>query len=111
MFLNKTTYKDCLLKATIEHICNIAELCVLQVSSSFPGCVRSVSLNNAHLDLSKPQTQQNLTSCFSSDQRGSHFNGTGFALLSESHTDFIQPSLPPLPDYHPNLCFQFNSCF
>ncbi|XP_055022566.1 laminin subunit alpha-1-like [Boleophthalmus pectinirostris] len=53
----------------------------INVSSSFPGCIRSVTLNNAALDLNKPETQHHITSCFSSDQKGAHFNGTGFAVL------------------------------
>uniref|UniRef100_A0A3B4ARG9 Laminin subunit alpha-1 n=1 Tax=Periophthalmus magnuspinnatus TaxID=409849 RepID=A0A3B4ARG9_9GOBI len=49
--------------------------------NSFPGCIRSVALNNAALDLNKPETQHHITSCFSSDQKGAHFNGTGYAVL------------------------------
>ncbi|KAM9337101.1 laminin subunit alpha-1 [Symphorus nematophorus] len=53
----------------------------INVSSSFPGCVRSVSLNGAMLDLSKPASQHDVTSCFTRDQTGSHFNGSGYAAL------------------------------
>ncbi|XP_040922183.1 laminin subunit alpha-1 [Toxotes jaculatrix] len=53
----------------------------INVSSSFPGCVRSVSLNGAMLDLTKPVSQHNVTSCFTKDQRGSYFNGSGYAIL------------------------------
>lgn len=56
----------------------------LQVSSSLPGCLRSVSLNGATLDLTRPASQQDTTSCFSRDQTGSHFNGSGYAVLSKS---------------------------
>lgn len=54
-----------------------------QVSSSFPGCVRSLSLNGAALDLQSPASRHDVTSCFSRDQAGSYFNGSGFAVLSE----------------------------
>uniref|UniRef100_A0A671TW87 Laminin, alpha 1 n=1 Tax=Sparus aurata TaxID=8175 RepID=A0A671TW87_SPAAU len=53
----------------------------INVSSSFPGCVRSVSLNGAMLDLSKPASQHDVTSCFTNDQTGSYFNGSGYAIL------------------------------
>ncbi|XP_042350009.1 laminin subunit alpha-1-like [Plectropomus leopardus] len=53
----------------------------INVSSSFPGCVRSVSLNGAMLDLSGPASQHHVTSCFNSDQTGSYFNGSGYAAL------------------------------
>ncbi|KAM8731402.1 laminin subunit alpha-1 isoform 1-T1 [Acanthopagrus schlegelii] len=53
----------------------------INVSSSFPGCVRSVSLNGAMLDLSKPASQHDVTSCFTNDQTGSYFNGSGYAVL------------------------------
>ncbi|XP_076577630.1 laminin subunit alpha-1 [Chaetodon auriga] len=53
----------------------------INVSSSFSGCVRSVSLNGAMLDLSKPASQHDVTSCFTNDQMGSYFNGSGYAAL------------------------------
>ncbi|XP_037619286.1 laminin subunit alpha-1, partial [Sebastes umbrosus] len=53
----------------------------INVSSSFPGCVRSVSLNRAMLDLSQPASQHDVTSCFTNDQTGSYFNGSGYAAL------------------------------
>ncbi|XP_029282402.1 laminin subunit alpha-1-like, partial [Cottoperca gobio] len=53
----------------------------INASSSFPGCVRSVSLNGAALDLSSPASQQDVTSCFTNDQTGSYFNGSGYAAL------------------------------
>uniref|UniRef100_A0A3B4U677 Laminin G domain-containing protein n=1 Tax=Seriola dumerili TaxID=41447 RepID=A0A3B4U677_SERDU len=53
----------------------------INVSSSFPGCVRSVSLNGAMLDLTKPASQHDVTSCFIKDQTGSYFNGSGYAVL------------------------------
>ncbi|XP_047423850.1 laminin subunit alpha-1 [Mugil cephalus] len=53
----------------------------INVTSSFPGCVRSVSLNGAMLDLSKPDSRHDVTSCFSKDQTGSYFNGSGYAEL------------------------------
>lgn len=36
------------------------------------------------MDLSKPASHHDVTSCFSSDQTGSYFNGSGYAVLSES---------------------------
>ncbi|XP_054882520.1 laminin subunit alpha-1-like isoform X2 [Poeciliopsis prolifica] len=51
------------------------------VSSSLPGCLRSVSLNGTVLDLSKPFSQHDVTSCFTKDQIGSYFNGSGHAEL------------------------------
>ncbi|PWA15691.1 hypothetical protein CCH79_00019580 [Gambusia affinis] len=51
------------------------------VSSSLPGCLRSVSLNGTMLDLSKPFSQHDVTSCFTKDQTGSYFNGSGHAEL------------------------------
>ncbi|KAI3355620.1 hypothetical protein L3Q82_018448 [Scortum barcoo] len=53
----------------------------INVSSSFSGCVRSVSLNGAMLDLLTPDSQHDVTSCFSKDQTGSYFNGSGYAAL------------------------------
>ncbi|XP_069033643.1 laminin subunit alpha-1 [Embiotoca jacksoni] len=53
----------------------------INVSSSFPGCVQSVSLNNAMLDLSKPASRHDVTSCFTKEQTGSYFNGSGHAEL------------------------------
>lgn len=55
-------------------------------SSSFPGCVQSVSLNGAMLDLSKANSKLGVSSCFSKDQAGSYFNGSGYAELSKSKT-------------------------
>ncbi|XP_068604397.1 laminin subunit alpha-1 [Brachionichthys hirsutus] len=49
--------------------------------SSFPGCVRSVSVNGAALDLSKPASRHHVTSCFTNDQAGSYHNGSGYAVL------------------------------
>uniref|UniRef100_A0A3B5RCF0 Laminin G domain-containing protein n=2 Tax=Xiphophorus TaxID=8082 RepID=A0A3B5RCF0_XIPMA len=51
------------------------------VSSSLQGCLRSVSLNGTILDLSKPFSQHDVTSCFTKDQTGSYFNGSGHAEL------------------------------
>ncbi|XP_059205207.1 laminin subunit alpha-1 [Centropristis striata] len=53
----------------------------INVSSSLAGCVRSVSLNGASLDLSTPASQHNVTSCFTDDQAGSYFNGSGYAAM------------------------------
>nr|XP_046227110.1 laminin subunit alpha-1 [Scatophagus argus] len=53
----------------------------INVSSSFPGCVRSVSLNGVKFDLSKPTSQHDVSSCFTNDQPGSYFNGSGYAAL------------------------------
>ncbi|XP_031733781.1 laminin subunit alpha-1-like [Anarrhichthys ocellatus] len=53
----------------------------INASSSFPGCVRSVSLNGAMLDLSKPASKHDVTSCFTNDQSGSYFNGSGYAAF------------------------------
>ncbi|KAK5897644.1 hypothetical protein CgunFtcFv8_015135, partial [Champsocephalus gunnari] len=53
----------------------------INASSSFSGCVRSVSLNGATLDLSSPASQHDVTSCFTNDQTGSYFNGSGYAAL------------------------------
>ncbi|XP_039983193.1 laminin subunit alpha-1 isoform X2 [Xiphias gladius] len=53
----------------------------INVSTSFQGCVRSVSLNGATLDLTKPALQHDVTSCFTKDQTGSYFNGSGYAIL------------------------------
>ncbi|XP_067434354.1 laminin subunit alpha-1 [Thunnus thynnus] len=53
----------------------------INASSSLPGCLRSVSLNGAMLDLSKPASQHDVTSCFTKDQTGSYFNGSGFAEI------------------------------
>ncbi|TDG95841.1 hypothetical protein EPR50_G00244710 [Perca flavescens] len=53
----------------------------INASSSISGCVRSVSLNGAMLDLSKPASQHDVTSCFTTDQTGSYFNGSGYATL------------------------------
>ncbi|CAB1439667.1 unnamed protein product [Pleuronectes platessa] len=53
----------------------------INVSSSLQGCIRSVSLNGAMLDLTKPASQDNVTSCFTKDQTGSYLNGSGYAIL------------------------------
>ncbi|KAM7369500.1 hypothetical protein PAMP_010819 [Pampus punctatissimus] len=53
----------------------------INVSSNLSGCLRSVSLNGAMLDLSKPASQHDITSCFTKDQTGSYFNGSGFAEI------------------------------
>uniref|UniRef100_A0A672HAN2 Laminin G domain-containing protein n=1 Tax=Salarias fasciatus TaxID=181472 RepID=A0A672HAN2_SALFA len=53
----------------------------INVSSSLPGCIRSVSLNGAMLDLSAPASMHDVTSCFAKDQTGSYFNGSGYAEL------------------------------
>uniref|UniRef100_A0A665TLL1 Laminin, alpha 1 n=1 Tax=Echeneis naucrates TaxID=173247 RepID=A0A665TLL1_ECHNA len=53
----------------------------INVSSSIPGCVHSVSLNGAILDLTKPASKHDVTSCFTKDQTGSYFNGSGYAVL------------------------------
>ncbi|KAL6097440.1 lama1 [Pungitius sinensis] len=53
----------------------------INVSSSFPGCVRSASLNGAALNLSEPASRHDVSSCFTSDQTGSFFNGSGYAAL------------------------------
>ncbi|XP_054863033.1 laminin subunit alpha-1 isoform X2 [Amphiprion ocellaris] len=53
----------------------------INVSSSFPGCVRSASLNGASLDLSQPTSQSDVAACFTKDQPGSYFNGSGYAKL------------------------------
>uniref|UniRef100_UPI003AABA75E laminin subunit alpha-1-like n=1 Tax=Centroberyx gerrardi TaxID=166262 RepID=UPI003AABA75E len=53
----------------------------INVSSSFPGCIRSVSLNGVKLDLSSPSSQHDITSCFTNQQTGSYFNGSGYAVL------------------------------
>ncbi|XP_026035470.1 laminin subunit alpha-1 isoform X1 [Astatotilapia calliptera] len=50
-------------------------------TSSFPGCVQSISLNGVMLDVSKPASQHGVTSCFTRDQIGSYFNGSGYAEM------------------------------
>ncbi|XP_056290186.1 laminin subunit alpha-1-like isoform X2 [Pseudoliparis swirei] len=54
----------------------------INASSSFPGCVRSVRLNGAMLDLTAPASSHEVTSCFTNDQTGSYFNGSGYATMS-----------------------------
>ncbi|TNM96651.1 hypothetical protein fugu_016312 [Takifugu bimaculatus] len=58
----------------------------INVSSSFQGCVRSVHLNGAMLDLTKPASRHNVTSCFTDDQAGSYFDGSGHALFRKPNT-------------------------
>lgn len=73
-------------RALYRHLTALSDLlldCFTQVSSSFPGCVRSFSLNSATFDLQSPASRYDVTSCFSRDQPGSYFNGSGFAVLSE----------------------------
>ncbi|KAM3860333.1 laminin subunit alpha-1 [Diretmus argenteus] len=53
----------------------------INVTSSFPGCIRSVSLNGIKLDMSNPSSQHDVTSCFTNHQTGSYFNGSGYAAL------------------------------
>uniref|UniRef100_A0A4W6EDC8 Laminin subunit alpha-1 n=1 Tax=Lates calcarifer TaxID=8187 RepID=A0A4W6EDC8_LATCA len=53
----------------------------INVSSSFPGCLHSLSLNGAMLDLTEPASQHDVTSCFTKDQTGSYFHGSGYAIL------------------------------
>ncbi|XP_061568927.1 laminin subunit alpha-1 [Cololabis saira] len=53
----------------------------INVSSGLPACIRSVSLNGATLDLSKPISKHSIASCFTKDQTGSYFNGSGYAEL------------------------------
>nr|XP_057915603.1 laminin subunit alpha-1 isoform X1 [Doryrhamphus excisus] len=53
----------------------------INVTTSLPGCIRSVSLNAVTLDLSRPASQHDVTSCFSKEETGSHFNGSGYAAL------------------------------
>uniref|UniRef100_A0A3Q3N9Y2 Laminin subunit alpha-1 n=1 Tax=Mastacembelus armatus TaxID=205130 RepID=A0A3Q3N9Y2_9TELE len=55
----------------------------VNVSSSFPGCIRSVSLNRVKLDLSQSASQHDVTSCFSKDQTGNYFNGSGYAVFMQ----------------------------
>uniref|UniRef100_A0A3Q4HE89 Laminin G domain-containing protein n=1 Tax=Neolamprologus brichardi TaxID=32507 RepID=A0A3Q4HE89_NEOBR len=50
-------------------------------TGSFPGCVESISLNGVVLDVSKPASQHGVTSCFTRDQIGSYFNGSGYAEM------------------------------
>lgn len=64
-----------------------------QISSSFQGCIRSVHLNGAVLDLSKPASRHNVTSCFTNDQAGSYLDGSGYAIFSESNTRSIKSIL------------------
>ncbi|XP_029004531.1 laminin subunit alpha-1 [Betta splendens] len=53
----------------------------INVSSSFSGCLHSLSLNGVTLDLFKASTQHHVSSCFTNVQSGSYFNGSGYALL------------------------------
>ncbi|KAM9826836.1 laminin subunit alpha-1 [Neosynchiropus ocellatus] len=53
----------------------------INVSSSFPGCIQSVRVNDVNLDFSQPATKHDVTSCFTLEQAGSYFNGSGFASL------------------------------
>lgn len=57
--------------------------CPSQVTTSLGGCVRSVSLNGLALDLSRPASQRDVASCFTEEETGSYFNGSGYAALSE----------------------------
>ncbi|XP_036374630.1 laminin subunit alpha-1-like, partial [Megalops cyprinoides] len=49
------------------------------VSHSIAGCVREVTLNGLILDTRSPASSFAVASCFSQAQRGSFFDGTGFA--------------------------------
>ncbi|XP_077592476.1 laminin subunit alpha-1 [Stigmatopora nigra] len=53
----------------------------MNVTTSFPGCVHSVSLNGVTLDLSRPASRRDAASCFSRDESGSYFDGSGYAAL------------------------------
>ncbi|XP_061614328.1 laminin subunit alpha-1 isoform X2 [Phyllopteryx taeniolatus] len=53
----------------------------INVTTSLPGCVHSVSLNGVMLDLSRPASRNDVTSCFSKEESGSYFNGSGYAAL------------------------------
>ncbi|KAM9839751.1 laminin subunit alpha-1 [Aulostomus maculatus] len=53
----------------------------INVSHSLPCCVHAVSLNGVMLDLSRPASQHDVSSCFTKDQTGNYFNGSGYAAL------------------------------
>lgn len=59
------------------------------------------------LDVSKPASHHDVTSCFTRDQKGSYFNGSGYAALSESSINqrkytLVQSDL--MSDESVNLC-------
>ncbi|XP_028290565.1 laminin subunit alpha-1 isoform X3 [Gouania willdenowi] len=53
----------------------------INVSSSLQGCIRSLTINRAILDLTTPTSQHDVTSCFAKEETGSYFNGSGYAEL------------------------------
>ncbi|XP_077410965.1 laminin subunit alpha-1 [Vanacampus margaritifer] len=53
----------------------------INVTTSLRGCLHSVSVNGVMLDLSRPTSQHDVTSCFSKEETGSYFNGSGYAAL------------------------------
>uniref|UniRef100_A0A3Q2XNK0 Laminin G domain-containing protein n=1 Tax=Hippocampus comes TaxID=109280 RepID=A0A3Q2XNK0_HIPCM len=53
----------------------------INVTTSLGGCVRSVSVNGLALDLSRPASRRDIASCFTKEETGSYFNGSGYAAL------------------------------
>ncbi|KAM9775357.1 laminin subunit alpha-1 isoform 2-T2 [Syngnathus typhle] len=49
--------------------------------TSLRGCLHSVTVNGVTLDLSQPASQHDITSCFTEEEAGSYFNGSGYAVL------------------------------
>lgn len=51
----------------------------LQVTYSIDGCIRSFKMTESPVDLDNPTSSFNVGKCFVTAQKGTYFDGTGFA--------------------------------
>ena len=55
----------------------------VQVTYSIDGCVRNLHMAEAPADLEQPASSYRVGTCFANAQKGTYFDGTGFAKAGE----------------------------
>lgn len=56
----------------------------LQVLYSIDACIRNFKMMNLPLDMEKPTSSYRVGSCFANPEKGTYFDGTGYAKAGEA---------------------------
>lgn len=56
-----------------------------QVTYSLDGCVRNLHMEQAPVDLDQPTSSFHVGTCFANAEKGTYFDGTGFATAGKLH--------------------------
>lgn len=65
------------------NLASISSALTAQVTYSLDGCIRNLRMEQAPVNLDQPTSSFHVGTCFANAQRGTYFDGTGFAKAGE----------------------------